>query len=81
MADDVSFKAGEAIFWEGYPSDNAYVIVSGEVEIFQVRDNGENQLAILGPGQMFGEIGVMDDVPRTASARALKDTVLRIVAI
>lgn len=81
MADDVTYKAGVVIFWEGYPSDNAYVIVSGSVEIFQVRDNGENQLAVLGPGQMFGEIGVMDDVPRTASARALADTVLRIVAI
>jgi CRP-like cAMP-binding protein len=73
---------GEIIFREGDTSDVAYVIVKGKVEIFRSFPSvPQYQLAVLEAGQMFGEMGVMDHAPRSASARALMDTVLRAVVI
>ena len=82
MSDTVTFSAGDVIFRQGYPGDHAYIIQSGEVEIYNEENDGsEKQLAILGSGEMFGEIAVMDDAPRSASARAHTDCVLQIMAI
>ena len=76
------YKAGEIVFRQGYPADNAYVIESGQVEIFQeLADGKEEHVATLGAGQMFGEYGVLDDAPRSASARAVEDTTLKILKI
>lgn len=76
------FKTGEVIFKQGYPADNAYVIESGEVEIYKETPDGkEERVALLGKGQMFGEYGVLDDAPRSASARATQDTSLKIMKL
>ncbi len=66
-----TFQAGEAIFNEGSPADRAYVIESGLVEIFVGSDDETIQLNILGPGDIFGEMGLIDAFPRSASAKAL----------
>ena len=77
-----NFVTGEVIFREGDNSDVAYMIVSGKVEIFrEASEKSREQLAILEAGQMFGEMGVLDHAPRSASARALTDTVLRPIMI
>lgn len=81
MAKELRFKAGDIIFKEGYPSDHAYIIVSGKVEIFQEREGKKQNLATLCAGEMFGEYGVLDDKPRSASAGAVEDTVLQIMEI
>ncbi len=68
------FASKEEIVREGELSVGMHVIVSGEVEIFQVSD-GEctRRLAVLGPGDFFGEQALLDEkVPRTASAIASK---------
>ena len=68
------FASKEEIVREGELSVGMHVIVSGEVEIFQVGD-GEctRRLAILGPGDFFGEQALLDEkVTRTASAIASK---------
>ena len=62
---------GEEIFSEGDPAEAAYVITSGEVEIIKAVDGVELTLARLGPGEIFGEMGLIDDKARSASARAL----------
>lgn len=81
-ANNVSFNAGEIIFRQGYPGDHAYIIQSGEVAIIKEHDDGSREpLAILKSGEMFGEIAVMDDVTRTATAEAHTDCVLQIMAI
>ncbi len=77
-----SFSAGSVIFRQGYPGDHAYIIKSGEVAIIKEHDDGtREQLAILKSGEMFGEIAVMDEVARTATAQANTDCVLQIMAI
>jgi CRP-like cAMP-binding protein len=79
---NLHYKAGETIFRQGYPGDNAYVILSGQVEIIDEIPGGpEFQIAVLDAGRMFGEIALLDDKPRSATARALTDVTLQIVPV
>jgi hypothetical protein len=70
------FSAGEVIFDEGDLGLTMYVIESGEVEIHK-RFGGEDRvLAVLGKGDFFGEMCMLEeDVPRSATARAVTDVV------
>ncbi len=68
--------AGTVIFDEGAPSGSAFVVESGGVEIFRERDGLEVSIATLGPGELFGEIALLDGGVRTASVRATERTVL-----
>ncbi len=65
-------SAGTAVVREGDVSDRFLVIVSGRVEVTQ---DGEH-LRFEGPGEFFGEIGLLRDVPRTATVTAIEDTTL-----
>ncbi len=69
------FRAGETIFSEGDPSTLAYLIWSGRVEVLKETATGTTCLAVLGKDDFFGEMGVIDDQPRSASARAMDDVV------
>jgi len=73
------FLEGETIFKEGEIGDEIYLIEEGEVEIFKEIEGKEKVIAILKKGEVFVEMSVLDGKPRSASARALKDTVLRIM--
>ena len=64
------------LFEEGEVGRFAYLILSGCIEIFLRRDEGETVLAQRGPGEIFGEMAILDADPRSASARALDDCVL-----
>ncbi|WP_404382533.1 MFS transporter [Knoellia locipacati] len=68
----VSVLAGEVVLSEGAESDGFYIVESGQVEVTQ----GERVLRREGPGDYFGEIGLLRDVPRTATITAVEDTVL-----
>lgn len=65
-----TYEPGDLIFREGEDSDQAYVIESGRVEIFKRMQGGTILLATLGPGDIFGEMGIISDEPRSASATA-----------
>lgn len=65
------FHEGETIFEEGSSSDTAYIIESGLIEIFVGTGDEAVQLSVLGPGDLFGEMGLIDSFPRSASARAM----------
>lgn len=65
-----TFNDGDIIFRESDPSDMAYEIVSGSVEVTKMGDDGEFHLATLGEGEMFGEMGVLDQGTRSATAKA-----------
>ncbi len=66
-----SFPAGTFIFSEGDDGDDMYVVMRGKVRISkQVPGIGEEALAILGPGQYFGEMAIIEDSPRSADAIA-----------
>ncbi len=66
-----NFKSGDIIFREGERSNAAYLITSGQVEIVLVRDHSKSKaIAVLNKGEYFGEMGAIDDKPRSASAIA-----------
>ena len=65
------FKDGEVMFRKGDRSDAAYLITHGQVEIVQERRDGETEsVAVLRRGEYFGEMGAIDEKPRSASAIA-----------
>jgi NADH dehydrogenase len=66
------FEPHQVIFRQGDRGDRLYVIVEGEVELFQ-EGPGQvpNRLARLGPGECFGEMALVDDQPRMATARSM----------
>jgi CRP/FNR family transcriptional regulator, cyclic AMP receptor protein len=66
--DPVSFPAGTLVFGYGEPGDSLYVIRKGTVEVFTKDDTGSRiVLETSGPGELFGEISLLDGGPRTAS--------------
>lgn len=67
------FKAGELVFAEGDAPTCAYLIEAGRIEISTTQLGEPRVLAELGPGMLLGEMAVLDDSTRTASARALTD--------
>lgn len=75
------FAAGDLIFKEGDPGDVAYLIASGQVEILKKDPSGKisNRVALLERGDIFGEMAVIDDKPRMASARVVGDAELTIL--
>ena len=74
-------KAGEVLFTEGEAGDKAYIIESGEIEIYVEEANGDIQIFnTLDSGQMFGELALIDNSPRSASARAKNDVILRTIS-
>ncbi len=77
--EQTKIEGGDMIFEEGEEGEEAYLVVSGEVEIFRTSGNKEEVLATLGRGQIFGEISLIDNQPRMASARALEDTDLTVI--
>ncbi len=68
---------GEVLFREGQQGDRLYVIQSGKVKLGRTSTDGrENLVAILGPGEMFGELSLFDPGPRNATATAVADSEL-----
>ncbi len=71
-----TYKPGDVIFREGEQSSAAYLIVSGNVRIVKDLDTtNPKKLAVVGAGEYVGEMGAIDDQPRSASAVA-QDTVV-----
>jgi len=68
------YTLNETIVKQGAPGSGMYIIVSGEVGIYILDHEHEEQLVTeLEKGDFFGEIAVLDDSPRTATARALEN--------
>lgn len=73
----IKYKKDEFIFREGDASDYIYIIESGKVKIFRIIKDKEKVYAILNPGEMFGEIGVLSKSERSANAFTLEETVMK----
>ena len=76
MSTRLQLKPGDLLFREGDAPTSAYLIETGEVEISTTRDQRFVKLAHLGPGDLLGEMAVIDESPRTATARAVSECTL-----
>jgi len=67
----VDFESGEFIFSEGELGTEMFILQEGKVEILKDMQGESKQLAVLEKGDFFGEMAILEDLPRTASARSL----------
>ena len=74
-----SVAAGEQIFEQGGHGKIAFLVERGSVEIATEQGGRDLVIATLGPGEVFGEMALISNQPRNASARALEDTELTVI--
>ncbi|MEN8160017.1 MAG: cyclic nucleotide-binding domain-containing protein, partial [Myxococcota bacterium] len=74
-----SYRAGELVYDEGWEGDALFVIQAGQVELIRQGAAGQRVISRHGPGDFFGEMGVLLGRPRTARAVAISD--LRLLQI
>lgn len=70
------FESGQQIFKSGDAGDCAYLIEEGVVEILVLKQGEEQRIKLMGEGELFGEVSLIDYQPRTATVRAIERTVL-----
>lgn len=68
-----SFKAGDLIFCEGEQAESFYIIQAGNVSIYFDKGNYKDEVYLLGAGDHFGEIAILNKGLRSASAEAVND--------
>ena len=74
------FKKGAKIIEEGSLSDCAYIIESGRVQVSKTMSNGEEQvIGILEENDIFGEMSLIDSLPRSATVLALEDCTISVI--
>lgn len=71
------YDAGDLIIRENDAGESAYYIETGKVAVFKSAPGGQVHMAHLGPGDIFGEMSMVDDAPRSASVRVLEPTTVR----
>ena len=69
----VTFKKGDIIFCEYEPGDTFYLIQSGRVQIVTIMGDIEKTIDILQPGELFGEMAILEEAPRSATAIAFDE--------
>ena len=77
--DTITFKKGEDVIEEGTLGDCAYIVEQGSVEVSKVTPHGEKQvLGVLKKSEIFGEMGLIDGLPRCATVTALENCVMSV---
>ncbi len=75
VVDERTFQVGQEVFREGEPGDGAYVVKAGRVDISgQVNPDTRKVFSSIGPGELFGEMAVLEQLPRSACATAAQPT-------
>jgi CRP-like cAMP-binding protein len=81
LAEDNTYRKGDVIFYEHSPGDELYILVSGKVSIklMLISDEDRMPVHIVTPGDIFGELAVIDSGPRSATAICEEDTTVKIL--
>jgi len=80
MAEAVSIPAGELVLQEGDPGDSLYIVLDGELEVTKRHGSQEILLAVYRAGQFFGEMALLEQAPRSASVRTLRESRLLVIS-
>ena len=80
VIDSTTLKDGETLFHAGEPGDALYIVRSGEIELY-IKDTAGQRIVLntARPGDFFGELALLDEGPRTATAAALADSELLVL--
>jgi CRP/FNR family transcriptional regulator len=71
---EIKINKGNSIFREGEPGDKLYLVIEGKIKLSSKSPDGREAVqAVLGPGDMFGELSLFDPGPRASSAIAVTD--------
>ena len=73
MGEALTYRAGERLFEKGDEGDSAYIILEGEIDVLAPANGGEQAVARLGKGEIFGELAVICDQTRTTAIAARTD--------
>jgi signal transduction histidine kinase len=74
MAEPVALRAGELLIQEGTPGDSMYIVLDGEFEVAKRSGQRDITIAVRAPGEVIGEMSLLDHSPRSASVRAVRDS-------
>lgn len=74
-----TFRAGEAIVREGEHGHAAYIVVTGRCDVVRSSAQGREVIGSMGPGDVFGEMTILTEGPRTATVVAAEDTTVLVV--
>ncbi len=79
LVNTINFKKGDNIIEEGNLGDCAYIIEAGSVEVSKLSPHGDKHiLGILEKSEIFGEMGLIDGLPRSATVKALEDCIVSV---
>jgi len=79
--EEIVFGVGDKVFTEGETGDVAYLIKSGKVKIVKEKDKDTHRtIATVTPGNVIGEMSLIDDQPRAASAIVLEETTVMVIS-
>jgi len=76
LRDELHVKKGEVIFRQGDPGHEMFVVSSGRVRLTIGSAGYEKEVALIGPGEFFGELSLLSDEPRSATAEVTEDSTL-----
>lgn len=79
MVEEVRLSPGETLFTEGSPGDKAYVVQEGQLEILKASSGRDVLLTVAGPGEVIGEMALLERRPRMASVRARTACLLLVI--
>src|SRR5215210_2540915 len=80
MAETVSIPAGQLVLQEGDSGDSLFVVLDGELEVTKRHGRQEVLLAVYKAGQFFGEMALLEQAPRSASVRTLRESRLLVIS-
>lgn len=81
VGQEKNFKKDDLIFDEDSKGDSMYILKSGAVKILKKVKNQDNTIAVLNPGEFFGEMALLDGLPRSAAVRATADAEVLVLSL
>ena len=73
MSESLTYRAGEVLFEQGDDGDSAFVVLDGEASVLINIGGEKREVAVIGSKQVFGEMAVLCNIPRTAAIAAKSD--------
>jgi CRP-like cAMP-binding protein len=81
VGQEKTYQKDDLVFDEDSKGDSMYILKSGAVKILKKVKNQDNTIAVLNPGELFGEMALLDGLPRSAAVRATTDSEVFVITL